>query len=107
MVARFVRTVKFLRRWSAPEGSHGPLIAQVDPYDDFAYLAVRLRFLHWGAWIRVMARPSARRLRFDHSTFDLRGHPCPCGSGIRIQADVDGCCTEGCLEHMLRKSPTP
>jgi len=99
------RLIYFLSRWSAPHGSYGPLIAtRRSSHDDYAYLAFRLRFFHWGVWIRVIMRAGARRPRLAGNTFDFRGHPCPCGSGIRIQADVDGCATEGCLERMLDRA---
>jgi len=101
------RLIHFLSRWSAPHGSEGPLIAtRPSSYDDYAYLAVRLRFFHWGAWIRVIMRPANRFPRFDANRFDYRGYPCKCGSGIRIQQDVDGCGTEGCLTRMLERAIT-
>jgi len=98
------RLIAYLTRWTTPWD--GPLIASVSPFDGFAYLAIRLRFFHWGAWIRVIMRPANRFPRFDANAFDYRGYPCKCGSGIRIQQDVDGCGTEGCLTRMLERAIT-
>ena len=95
-----VRLARFLQRWSAPEGSVGPLIAFTTPGRGFAYIALRLRAGHMVAWLRLIKFHGRRFPRLTLSRpHDRRGQPCPCGSGIRIQPDVDGCATEGCFER--------
>jgi len=96
----FYRLCRFLHRWSGREGGTGPLI--VSAYEDFAYLAIRLRAGNLIKWVRLIQRDG--KFRYDASPIiDRRGTRCECGSGKWRQSDMDTCGDPGCLEyHMLR-----
>lgn len=96
-----IRIAKFLRRWSAPHGSTGPLIVYAS--EELIYIALRLRLSrHKVAWFRFRKYATRRLPSLEFSgPLDLRGHKCDCGSGIWIQNDVDGCMALGCRKYFL------
>ena len=102
-----VRLARFLKRWSAPEGSVGPLITFTTPGRGFGYIALRLRAGHKVAWLRLIKHHDRHLPRLTLSRpRDLRGQPCPCGSGIRIPGDTDGCEAEGCRDRVMNQGRT-
>ena len=97
----FFRLCRFLHRWSAREGSSGPLIVSAYP-DGFSYLALRLRAGNKIMWIRAAQRDHSR-IRWSRTRIiDLRGRFCECGSGLRVASDMDGCGDPGCWEYHFR-----